>query len=99
MQARGEKPPSRIIDFDALSNPEGSLLLIDATTAPYIHKYQSVKKFLESPYQETRADQRSSISFAESFDGEVSRIIIIATRPTADANIMYQAGASALPVA
>jgi hypothetical protein len=51
---RGEKPPSRIIDFDALSDPEGSLLLIDATTAPYVHKYQSVKKFLESPYQETR---------------------------------------------
>ena len=54
MQARGEKPPSRIIDFDALSDPEGSLLLIDATTAPYVHKYQSVKKFLESPYPETR---------------------------------------------
>jgi hypothetical protein len=54
MQARGEKPPSRIIDFDALSDPEGSLLLIDATTAPYVHKYQNVKKFLESPYQETR---------------------------------------------
>jgi len=54
MQALGEKPPSRIIDFDALSDPEGSLLLIDATVAPYVHKYQSVKKFLESPYQETR---------------------------------------------
>jgi hypothetical protein len=50
----GEKPPSRIIDFDALSDLEESLLLIDATTAPYVHKYQSVKKFLESPYQETR---------------------------------------------
>lgn len=54
MQARGEKPPSRIIAFDALSDPEGSLLIIDATTAPYVHKYQSVKKFLGSPYQETR---------------------------------------------
>jgi hypothetical protein len=54
MQARGEKLPSRILDFDALSDPEGSLLLIDATTAPYVHKYQSVMKFLESPYQETR---------------------------------------------
>src|SRR3984893_17330932 len=54
MQARGEKPPSRIIDFDALSDPEGSLLLIDATTAPYVHKYQSVEKFLQSPYQENR---------------------------------------------
>src|SRR5262249_10471352 len=28
--------------------------LIDATTAPYVHKYQSVEKFLASPYQETR---------------------------------------------
>src|SRR5258707_1103097 len=54
MRTQGEKPPSRIIDFDALSDPEGSLLLIDATTAPYVHKYQSAKKFLESPYQETR---------------------------------------------
>jgi hypothetical protein len=54
MQARGEKPPSRIIDFDALCNPEGSLLLIDATTAPYVHKYESVEKFLDSPYRESR---------------------------------------------
>ena len=54
MQAQGKKLPSRIIDFDALSDPEGSLLLIDATTAPYVHKYQSVEKFLKSPYQETR---------------------------------------------
>jgi hypothetical protein len=54
MQAQGEKPPSRIIDFDALSDPEGSLLLIDATKPPYVHKYESVKLFLESPYQETR---------------------------------------------
>jgi len=54
MKARHKKPPSRIVNFDALSDPEGSLLLIDATTAPYVHKYQSVKKFLESPYQETR---------------------------------------------
>ena len=54
MRAKDEKLPSRIIDFDALSDLEGSLPLIDATTAPYVHKYQSVRKFLESPYQETR---------------------------------------------
>jgi hypothetical protein len=54
MQARGEKPPTRIIDFDALSDPEGSLLLIDATTAPYVHRYRSVEKFLNSPYRESR---------------------------------------------
>jgi hypothetical protein len=54
MLARAEKRPSRIIDFDALSDPEGSLLLIDATTEPYVHQYRSVTKFLESPYEETR---------------------------------------------
>src|SRR6266702_1346842 len=54
MAALGEKPPSRILDFDALADPEGSLLLIDATTAPYVHKYQSVETFLNSPYRETR---------------------------------------------
>jgi hypothetical protein len=62
MQAKGEKPPSRIIDFDALSDPEGALLLIDATTAPYVHKYQSVTKFLESPYQETRDVEIATIT-------------------------------------
>src|ERR1700737_46077 len=54
MQIQGEKLPSRIIDFDALTDPEGSLLLIDAANAPYVHKYQNVEKFLESPYPETR---------------------------------------------
>jgi hypothetical protein len=54
MQAKGEKLPTRIVDFDALSDPEGSLLLIDATKAPYVHKYLSVEKFLGSPHQETR---------------------------------------------
>ena len=62
MQAQGEKPPSRIIGFDALSDPEGALLLIDATTAPYVHKYQSVRKFLESPYQESRDVDIASIT-------------------------------------
>ena len=62
MQARSEKLPSRIIDFDALSDPEGSLLLIDATIAPYVHKYESVEKFLESPYQETRDVDIATIS-------------------------------------
>ena len=55
MAATGEKLPSRIIEFDALSDPEGSLLLIDATTAPYVHKYTDVEAYLNSPYPETRA--------------------------------------------
>jgi hypothetical protein len=55
MAAKGEKLPSRIIDFDALSDPEGSLLLIDATTPPYVHKYTNVEAYLTSPHPETRA--------------------------------------------
>ena len=55
MAAAGKKLPSRIIEFDALSDPEGSLLLIDATTAPYVHKYTNVEAYLKSPYPETRA--------------------------------------------
>ena len=54
MRAAGEKPPSRIIDLDAVSSPEGSLLLIDAHTPPYVHKYLSVAAYLDSPYDETR---------------------------------------------
>jgi hypothetical protein len=62
MRAQDEKPPSRIISFDALSDPEGSLLLIDATTAPYVHEYKSVTKFLESPYAETRDVEIATIT-------------------------------------
>lgn len=51
----GEKLPSRIIDLGALTNPEGVLLLIDTTTAPYVHRYESVSAFLDSPHPETRA--------------------------------------------
>jgi hypothetical protein len=52
--ARDQKPPSRIVQFDALSDPEGSLLLIDANTAPYVHRYTDVEAFLASPHEETR---------------------------------------------
>ncbi|RWX58254.1 hypothetical protein EN780_37425, partial [Mesorhizobium sp. M4B.F.Ca.ET.089.01.1.1] len=62
MSARGEKAPSRIVQFDALTNPEGSLLLIDATTAPYVHKYTNVELFLTSPYQETRDVEIATIT-------------------------------------
>src|ERR1700740_2414687 len=53
MEESGGKPPSRILEFDALADPEGSLLLIDATTAPYVHRYKSVERFLDSPHPET----------------------------------------------
>ncbi|MCA1471191.1 hypothetical protein I6F09_25330 [Bradyrhizobium sp. IC3195] len=55
VRAREEKPPSRIVQLDALSDPEGSLLLIDANTAPYVHRYTNVEVFLTSPHPETRA--------------------------------------------
>ena len=48
MKAQGEKPPSRIVDFDPLADPEGSLLLIDVTTAPYVHRFKDVELFLGS---------------------------------------------------
>lgn len=55
MQTRGGKElPSRILSFSALSDPEGSLLLIDATTAPYVQQYKDLKKFLESRSEQTR---------------------------------------------
>jgi hypothetical protein len=62
MRARGEKPPSRIVQFDALSDPEGSLLLIDANTAPYVHKYTNVQLFLTSPHRETREVEIATIT-------------------------------------
>jgi hypothetical protein len=43
-----------LLHLDAATDPEGSLLLIDAATAPSVQKYESVTKFLESPYQEAR---------------------------------------------
>ncbi|WFU75129.1 hypothetical protein [Bradyrhizobium sp. CB2312] len=52
--AAGDKKPSRIVDFDALADPEGSMLIIDATTAPYVHKYNNVATFLDSAGQETK---------------------------------------------
>jgi hypothetical protein len=61
-RARHEKPPSRIVQFDALSDPEGSLLLIDANTAPYVHRYTNVDLFLTSPHQETRDVEIATIT-------------------------------------
>jgi hypothetical protein len=60
--AAGEKRPSRIVDFDALSDPAGSLLLIDATTQPYVHRYRNVEAYLASPYEETRQVQIATIT-------------------------------------
>ena len=58
----GEKLPSRIVDLGALTNPEGALLLIDTSTAPYVHRYDNVQAFLDSPHPETRAVDVVSIT-------------------------------------
>ncbi|HEY9108623.1 MAG TPA: hypothetical protein VIN58_18250 [Roseateles sp.] len=60
--ARWGKRPSRIVDLDALSNPEGSLLLIDASTAPYVHRYWDVERYLASPHDETRQVEIATIT-------------------------------------
>lgn len=60
--AAGGKLPSRIVDFGALSDPAGSLLLIDASTQPYVHRYRSVEAYLGSRYEETRQVQVATIT-------------------------------------
>jgi len=50
----GTKLPSRIVDLDALTNPEGALLLIDTTTAPYVHRFTDVRAYLDSDHPETK---------------------------------------------
>lgn len=59
---QGTKDPRRIVDFDALRNPEGCLLLIDPATPPYVHRYLDVKKFLGSRHPETRQVQIVTIT-------------------------------------
>src|SRR5580658_4026608 len=54
MREQGEKLPSRVIDFNAIADPEGSLLLFDAQTAPYVHQFHDVEAYLSSPHPETR---------------------------------------------
>ena len=48
MREPNEKLPSRIINFSALSDPEGSLLLIDEQTPPYVHQFHDVRAFLNT---------------------------------------------------
>jgi hypothetical protein len=54
MEQQGKKRPSRIIDPETINDPEGALLLIDATKAPYVHRYKDVDLFLKSPYPESQ---------------------------------------------
>jgi hypothetical protein len=54
MQVAGDRSLPPISGLNALSDPEGSLLIIDATTAPFVCEFRSVKKFLESSDREAR---------------------------------------------
>lgn len=58
----GPKSPTRVISLDALSNPEGALLLIDANTAPYIHSYTDVQDYLNSPHPEAHKVEVATIT-------------------------------------
>jgi len=60
--APGEKCPSRITRFDALADPEGSLLLIDAKRPTFVHRYDSVEKYIESPHPEAHQVRVASIT-------------------------------------
>lgn len=57
-----DKLPSRIVDLSALTNPEGALLLIDAATPPYVHRFVSVKDYLASPHPETREVEVATVT-------------------------------------
>lgn len=57
-----DKLPSRIVDLGALTNPEGALLLIDAGTPPYVHRFVSVADFLASPHPETREVEIATVT-------------------------------------
>ncbi len=52
--ANGAREPSPILSFDALTDPEGCLLLIDAGKSPYVRKFTDVQIFLNSPLPETK---------------------------------------------
>jgi len=78
----GAKMPSRIVNLDALTNPEGSLLLIDTTTAPYVHRFIDVQAYLDSPHPETKevaiatvTGVGSSAYGAAAFGWQVSRAL------------------------
>jgi hypothetical protein len=38
----------RHFNFDALTNPEGTILIVDATAPPYISKYHDIRAFLKA---------------------------------------------------
>jgi hypothetical protein len=59
MRVAGDGSLSPIASLNALSDPEGSLLIVDATTAPHIHEYRSVEKFLESSDRTSRSRSKT----------------------------------------
>ncbi len=60
--AFGGRQPSSIVSFDALSDPEGSLLLIDPREPPYAEVFRDVEVFLASDAPRSRAVDVATIS-------------------------------------
>ena len=56
------KLPTRIINLDAVSNPEGALLLIDASLEPYVHRYTDVQDYLNSPHPEAHMVEIATVT-------------------------------------
>jgi hypothetical protein len=50
----GSVGPSRVIELNALRDPEGSLLLITPAVGPYIHRFGTVDEFLASSLEDAR---------------------------------------------
>ncbi len=51
---RNKERPAPIASFGAIRDPEGSLLLIDAATPPYVRQFHDVEAYLDSPLPEAR---------------------------------------------
>ncbi len=48
--------PRNVADLDALSNPEGSLLLIDTTKSPYVKRFHNLEEFLDATGETSDVD-------------------------------------------
>jgi hypothetical protein len=61
-RALGEPEPTQSVSFDALIDPEGCLLLIDAGEPPYVRKFSRVDDFLNSELAEARRVEVATIT-------------------------------------
>jgi hypothetical protein len=57
-----ERPPFPMVDFDALTDPEGSLLLFRPTPTPNVDRFNNVERFLSSPEPTAREVEMVTIT-------------------------------------